>query len=158
MTRCTSATTRTGSRSRATCSTTAASGSAAWGGGGKHGDRFNIVSNSICRNHRLWGISASGGKNNVISGSIRINSSQQKPGRCAGIQLEHTTDTLVIGNPWSNEGESAIQGYGILEQGRSDRNLIIDNLCTGNVTADVSVVGSNTQLSGNAGKVVRAEP
>lgn len=120
------------------------------GWGGKKGDRFNIVSNNICRNSRLWGIDASGGENNVISGNICINASQQSAGRYGGIRLEHTTDTLVIGNRSGNEGDDPKQGYGIVEHGESDRNQIIGNVCSGNLTADIAIVGPNTQVSGNS--------
>jgi parallel beta-helix repeat protein len=111
-----------------------------------------IVTGNVIHDNRM-GISGLGWGGRT--GNICINASRQKEGRYVGICLEHTTDTLVIGNHCGNEGEDGRQGYGIIEHGKSDRNLIIGNQCSGNLKADIAIVGANTQASGNSAKPMK---
>jgi parallel beta-helix repeat protein len=135
-----------------------ASGIGGLGPGGDKGDRFNVVSNNICRNNGRWGIAANGGENNLIADNVCIDNSQSQPGRYSGISIADSTDTVVTGNRCGADSERPSQKFGVEESGGSNRNVIAGNLCEGNLEGGIAVCGADTQLSGNVGAVLRRQP
>jgi parallel beta-helix repeat protein len=131
------------------------SGIGGLGEGGKGGDRFNVVSNNVCRNNGRWGIQAVRGHNNVISGNICLDNSRSKPGRYSGIYVADTTHTVISGNRCGTYGGKPTQKYGIEEHGKSDANVFSANICAGNLQGGIAVVGKRTQLSANVGTIAR---
>jgi parallel beta-helix repeat protein len=122
------------------------------GGLGEGGDRFNVVSNNICRRNGRWGIQVCQGKDNVVNGNICLDNSQKQPGAYAGICVADSTHTLVTGNRCGSEGEQPTQSFGIEERGSSNDNLISGNSCQGNRAGGISIRGNRTQVSGNIGQ------
>ena len=133
------------------------SGIGGLGPGGTPGDRFNIVSNNVCRNNGRWGIAASGGRNNVITSNICIDNSQKAPGQYSGISIANSTHMVVTGNRCGFDGERPTQKYGIEEHGTSNKNVITGNSCEGNIDGGIAVVGPDTKAFGNVGKIVRPQ-
>jgi len=133
------------------------SGIGGLGPGGTPGDRFNIVSNNVCRNNGRCGITASGGKNNVITSNICIDNSQKGPGRYSGISIADSTHMVVTGNRCGFDGDKATQMYGIEEHGASNKNVITGNSCEGNLDGGIAVVGPDTEAFGNVGEIVRPQ-
>lgn len=125
------------------------------GGLGDGGDRFNVVANNICRQNGLWGIQAVAGRDNVIVGNTCFDNSQKQPGQIAGILVADSTRTLVSSNRCGAEGDKPTQKFGIDEQGKSDANVVVGNLCEGNLQGGIALVGPQTQVSGNLGSLVR---
>ncbi len=114
---------------------------------GNGGDSFNVVSNNVCRENGRNGIQATKGGRNIITNNICLNNSLSEPGAYAGIALENVTDTVVMGNICGTkvkEKEEPAQGYGIVERGESDRNIIRGNIVGGNARAGVQTVGAAT--------------
>jgi parallel beta-helix repeat protein len=133
------------------------SGIGGLGAGCGGSDSFNIVANNVCRNNGRWGIQAIGGRNNVITGNVCLDNSQQEPGRDSGISVADTTHTIVTGNRCGSDSDQPTQKSGIEEHGASNSNVITSNLCEGNRGAGILVVGADTQVSGNVGTVVGAQ-
>jgi len=133
------------------------SGIGGLGPGGTPGDCFNVVSNNVCRNNGRWGIAANGGKNNLIAANICIDNSQKEPGRFSGITIADSTHMVVTGNRCGTDGDQPTQKFGIEESGTSNTNVITGNLCEGNLQGGISVVGAETQVSGNVGAIVGLE-
>ena len=134
------------------------SGIGGLGPGGTPGDRFNLVSNNVCRNNGRWGIAAHGGKNNLIAANVCIDNSQKELGRYSGISIGDSTHMVVTGNRCGADGEQPTQKFGVEESGTSNGNVITGNLCEGNLQGGISVVGADTQVSGNIGTIVRPQP
>ena len=120
---------------------------------GTGGDSFNIVSNNVCRDNGRHGIQAKSGTSNVITNNICLNNSTSEPGTYAGISVEDSSETLVTGNLCGTKinpkREKPTQGYGILETGKSDRNIIRGNILAGNMNAAVKTVGAATITTDN---------
>ncbi len=131
------------------------SGIGGLGPGGTPGDRFNIVSNNVCRNNGRWGIAANEGKNNLIAANICIDNSQKEPGRFSGITIADSTHMVVNGNRCGADGDQPTQKFGVEESGTSNANVITGNLCEGNLQGGISVVGADTEVSTNVGAIVR---
>ena len=69
--------------------------------------------------------------------------------------------TIVSGNVCGNKAENkepATQGYGILESGTSDRNVILANVVSDQPTNAIVTVGRATVVSGNATAATQAPP
>ncbi len=131
------------------------SGIGGLGEGGTGGDRFNVVSNNVCRHNGRWGIQAVRGRNNIITGNICLDNSRSKPGRYSGILVADTTHTLVTGNRCGTDGKKPTQKFGIEESGKSDANVFSANICEGNLAGGIAIVGKSSQLSANIGTIVR---
>jgi len=114
------------------------------GGIGGGGDVFNVVSNNVCEGNGRAGIVAVHGKDHVIANNICLNNSRSDPGKYPGIQLSHTTHTLVTGNRCADEQTAPTQHDGIVESGESDYNVITNNMCAGLKGKGVVVVGEHT--------------
>ena len=125
------------------------------GGLGEGNDRFNVVANNVCRHNGRWGIRALAGRDNVVIGNTCFDNSQKQPGQLAGILVADSTHTLVSGNRCGSLADEPSQRFGIEEQGKSDANLFVGNLCEGNLQGGIVTVGSRTQVSGNVGSVVQ---
>ena len=70
-------------------------------GAGGAGDRFNVVTDNVCRHNGRWGIQAVGGRDNVISGNI-------------GIEEQGSSDANVItGNLCQGNREGGIAVVGL---------------------------------------------
>jgi len=122
------------------------------GGLGGGGDTFNVVSGNTCYGNGRHGIHAENGKGNVITGNICYDNSTAEPGKYAGIALENTTDTTVSGNVCGSKIErnkQPTQGYGIMETGASNRNVISGNNLLANTRGGVLTVGADTEVFGN---------
>ncbi len=133
-----------------------ASGVGGLGAGCGGSDSFNVVANNVCRHNGYWGIQAVGGKNNVITGNVCLDNSYKKPGHYSGICLEDTSHTVVSGNRCGSDSDKPSQRFGIEESGKSNANVIANNVCEGNLEAGIVVVGAKTQVSANVGTVKRA--
>ena len=129
------------------------------GGIGSAGDSFNVISGNVCFGNGRHGIQAEDGKGNAVTGNTCFGNSTSEPGKFAGIALESATDTTVTGNVCGNkaqddkpatQGKAATQGYGILESGKSDRNVITGNVARDNTAGAIVTVGKATVASGNA--------
>ncbi len=119
------------------------------------GDRFNVVSNNVCRDNGRHGIHASGGGGNLIVGNVCLDNSRDKPGTCSGIALQNATRCVISSNHCSCDGEKPTQKYGIEEIGYADENTITVNQCHGNVRGGIRIIGQDTQVMANVGKVER---
>lgn len=128
------------------------------GGLGEGGDRFNVVAHNICRQNGLWGIQAMAGRDNTIIGNTCFDNSQKQPGQYSGILVADSSRTLVSSNRCGGAGDKPTQKFGIEEQGKSDANVVAGNLCEGNLQGGISLVGIQTQASGNVGSLVRPRP
>jgi len=58
-------------------------------------------------------------------------------------------------NHCSCDGKTPSQKYGIEEIGEADENTLTGNQCHGNIRGGLRVVGGDTQLAANGGKVER---
>lgn len=119
------------------------------GGLGDGGDRFNLITNNLCRRNGLWGIQAINGRDNVISGNVCADNSQTQPGACAGILVADSTHTIITGNRCACEGDKPTQSFGIEETGASNENLITGNCCHGNRRGGIAVCGRSTRAPDN---------
>lgn len=119
------------------------------------GDRFNVVSSNVCRGNGRHGIYANGGGNNLIAGNVCLDNSRANPGAFSGIALQNATHCVVSANHCSCDGDKPTQKHGIEEIGQADGNTITGNQCHGNVSGGIRVVGPDTQVMANVGKVER---
>ncbi|MBT3602408.1 MAG: hypothetical protein HOE48_18395 [Candidatus Latescibacteria bacterium] len=125
-------------------------------GNGQHGiggvangfDHHDIISNNVCANNGMCGIDANRGEEQVITGNLLLNNSQQAPGKWPAIRLDDLLRTLVQGNRCADDQEVATQTRGIIESGTSDYNLMSGNLCVGMIEA-ITAVGRNSRAEGN---------
>jgi parallel beta-helix repeat protein len=123
------------------------------GGLGGGGDSLNVVSGNICSGNGRHGIHAENGRGNSLIGNVCFDNSTSEPGKYAGVALENTTDTTLTGNICScklEKDKPATQGYGIVELGASDRNLITGNSAYHNRSGGILTVGGKTVAVGNA--------
>jgi hypothetical protein len=104
------------------------------GKGGEEGDQMNVVSGNFCYNNGKAGIECTPGGNNIVIDNICENNSKSEPGRYAAISLRDTHSTIVKGNRLSESIPSSSSGkenYGIRLTGKSENNMITDNIITG---------------------------
>jgi hypothetical protein len=125
-------------------------------GDGPGGDRFNVVSSNVCRGNGQHGILANGGANNLIVGNVCLGNSREEPGTYSGIALEDATHCTVTGNHCSCDGDKPTQKHGIEEIGQADANALTGNQCHGNAGAGIRVIGPDTQVTGNVGRLEKA--
>lgn len=118
------------------------------GGLGNGGDEWNTVSANTCVANGRAGIQVNDGKNNTVTGNVCLNNSQSAPGRWAGITIQNSTGSLIVGNRVSDNQETPTQLVGISERGDSDHNLITGNHLHGSQTP-LETVGAHTQVTGN---------
>ena len=119
------------------------------------GDRFNVVSNNVCRVNGQHGIFANGGGGNLITGNMCIDNSQAKHGAYSGIALQNATRCTITSNHCVCDGEKPTQKYGVEEIGTAAENTIIGNQCHGNLLGGLRVMGNDTQVMANGGTVDR---
>jgi len=122
------------------------------GGIGGGGDSFNVISGNVCFGNGRHGIQAENGKGNSITGNVCFSNSTAEPGKFAGIAIENATEVIVTGNICGNKIENnkpATQGYGILESGTSNNNVITGNVLRDNTADAVKTVGAATVANGN---------
>jgi len=86
----------------------------------------------------------------IIGGRI-INNSLGSPGEYAGVYLENSSEIIVEGNSIydTNMPGSKTQGYGIIEAGSSNFNVITGNVLRGNSIAPYKLTGSNDVINAN---------
>ena len=123
-------------------------GLAGIGGVARGGDHHNIVSDNVCSYNQKWGIEATRGDEQVITGNLILSNSQEKAGAFPGIRLHDMTHNVVTGNRLADDQGRPTQTQGIVESGETDYNLISQNLCTG-MEEGVVVVGSHSRAEGN---------
>lgn len=111
-------------------------------------DHHDIISNNVCANNGLCGIDANRGEEQVITGNLLLNNSQQDPGKWPAIRMHDLLRALVQGNRCADDQDTPTQRRGIVESGASDSNLISGNLCVGMDEA-VTAVGRNSRAEGN---------
>lgn len=111
-------------------------------------DHHDIISNNVCANNARCGIDANRGEEQVISGNLLLNNSQEEPGKWPAIRLDDLLRALVQGNRCADNQKVATQLRGIVESGESDYNLISGNLCVGMDEA-ITAVGRNSRAEGN---------
>lgn len=69
----------------------------------------------------------------------------------SGIRLSDTSNCVLIGNRCTDTQGTKTQCYGLLEAGTSSNNALIANKLSGNLTADLSLVGTTTTIMGAPG-------
>ena len=122
------------------------------GGIGAGGDSFNVVSGNVCFGNGRNGIQTDAGGCNTITANVCFDNSTAEPGKFAGIGLENTTDVIVTGNICGSKvakGKPLTQGYGIVETGTCDRNVITGNIVRDNSVGAVVTVGAASVSTGN---------
>ena len=123
------------------------------GGVAHGGDHHNIISNNVCSENAKWGIDASDGVEQVITGNLLRSNSREKAGAYPALRLHNVQRFLVNGNRCADDQDTPTQTRGIVESGDSDWNLVTGNLCVG-MAEPVTVVGSNSRAEGNLCGVV----
>jgi hypothetical protein len=123
-------------------------GLAGIGGVAQGGDHHNIISDCVCSYNQKWGIEATRGVEQIISGNLVLSNSQEKAGAYPGIRLHDMERNVVTGNRLADDQESPTQTQGIVESGATDYNLISNNLCVG-MNEGVVVVGAHSRAEGN---------
>jgi len=123
-------------------------GLAGIGGVARGGDHHNIISNNVCSYNQKWGIEATRGDEQVITGNLILSNSQEKAGEFPGIRLRDMKRNVVTSNRLADDQEKPTQTQGIVESGATDFNLISHNLCTG-MKQGVVVVGAHSRGEGN---------
>ncbi|NKB66912.1 MAG: hypothetical protein GKR89_07625 [Candidatus Latescibacteria bacterium] len=118
------------------------------GGVANGGDRFNIIDSNICTLNARCGIDANRGEEQVITGNIVLNNSQQERGRWPAIKLHDLQRALVQGNRCTDDQEHSTQRRGIIESGASDYNLVSGNLCVG-TEEPIVLQGRHSRAEGN---------
>lgn len=123
-------------------------GLAGIGGVARGGDHHNIISDNVCSYNRRWGIEATRGDEQVITGNLILSNSQGQAGQYPGIRLHDMQRNLLTGNRLADDQQKPTQTQGIVESGATDYNLISNNLCTG-MQEGVVVVGAHSRAEGN---------
>ncbi|HAA74507.1 TPA: hypothetical protein DCE37_05225 [Candidatus Latescibacteria bacterium] len=123
-------------------------GLAGIGGVARGGDHHNIISDNVCSYNQKWGIEATRGDEQVITGNLILSNSQEKAGAYPGIRLHDMERNVVTGNRLADDQDKPTQTQGIFESGETDYNLISNNLCTG-MAEGVVLVGPHSRAEGN---------
>lgn len=123
-------------------------GLAGIGGVARGGDHHNIISDNVCSYNKRWGIEATRGDEQVITGNLILSNSQEKAGAYPGIRLHDMVRNVVTGNRLADDQEKPTQTQGIVESGETDYNLIGSNLCAG-MAEGVVIVGAHSRAEGN---------
>jgi parallel beta-helix repeat protein len=118
------------------------------GGVARGGDHHNIISDNVCSYNDKWGIEATRGDEQVITGNLILSNSQEEAGAYPGIRLHDMERNVVTGNRLADDQETPTQAQGIVESGETDYNLISSNLCTG-MEEGVVLVGAHSRAEGN---------
>jgi parallel beta-helix repeat protein len=118
------------------------------GGVARGGDHHNIISDNVCSSNAKWGIEATRGDEQVITGNLVLNNSQERAGSYSGIRLHDMQRNVVTGNRLADDQEKPTQTEGIVESGDTDYNLISANLCAG-MRKGVVIVGVHSLAEGN---------
>ena len=123
-------------------------GLAGIGGVARGGDHHNVISDNVCSYNEKWGIEATRGDEQVITGNLLLSNSREKTGAYPGIRLHDMERTIVQANRCADDQRRPTQTAGIVESGESDYNLISGNLCVG-MEEPVALVGRNSRAEGN---------
>jgi len=123
-------------------------GLAGIGGVARGGDHHNIISNNVCSYNQKWGIEATRGDEQIITGNLLLSNSQEQAGEFPGIRLHDMERNVVTSNRLADDQDEPTQTQGIVESGATDYNLISNNLCTG-MKQGVVVVGAHSRAEGN---------
>lgn len=123
-------------------------GLAGIGGVARGGDHHNIISDNVCSYNRKWGIEASRGDEQVITGNLILSNSQEQAGAYPGIRLHDMERNVVTGNRLADDQDKPTQTQGIVESGATDYNLISNDLCTG-MQQGIVIVGPHSRAEGN---------
>ncbi|MEE2754772.1 MAG: right-handed parallel beta-helix repeat-containing protein [Candidatus Latescibacterota bacterium] len=118
------------------------------GGVARGGDHHNIISNNVCSYNRKWGIEATRGDEQVITGNLILSNSQEKTGEYPGIRLHDMAQNVVTSNRLADDQEKRTQIQGIVESGETDFNLISNNLCVG-MNEGIVIIGPHSRGEGN---------
>ncbi|SVD82433.1 uncharacterized protein METZ01_LOCUS435287, partial [marine metagenome] len=118
------------------------------GGVARGGDHHNIISNNVCAYNRKWGIEATRGDEQVITGNLILSNSQEKTGEYPGIRLHDMAQNVVTSNRLADDQEKRTQIQGIVESGETDFNLISNNLCVG-MNEGIVIIGAHSRAEGN---------
>jgi parallel beta-helix repeat protein len=118
------------------------------GGVARGGDHHNVISDNVCAYNSQWGIEATRGDEQVITGNLLLSNSQAERGKHCGIRLHDMERCIVQGNRCADDQERPTQTQGIVESGTSDLNLISGNLLVGMETP-VVVIGKRSRAEGN---------
>jgi parallel beta-helix repeat protein len=114
------------------------------GKGGEEGDQMNVVSGNFCYNNGKAGIECTPGGNNIVINNICENNSKSEPGKFAAISLKDTHSNIVRGNRCSVSASSGQEDFGIRVIGKSENNMITDNIITG---YSKGVAGDNLEMN-----------
>jgi parallel beta-helix repeat protein len=123
-------------------------GLAGIGGVARGGDHHNIISDNVCSYNQKWGIEATRGDEQAITGNLILSNSQEQAGQYPGIRLHDMQHNLVTSNRLADDQQKPTQTQGIVESGGTDYNLISNNLCTG-MQEGIVIVGAHSRAEGN---------
>lgn len=88
--------------------------------------------------------------NSTVTGNIVKNSSQHASIAHAAISISSGgTDIVVSGNRCYDDQGVKTQTYGVQSLGTADFNIVVGNNCRGNLTGNVTLVGSNNVNANN---------
>ncbi len=118
------------------------------GGVARGGDHHNIVADNVCSYNKKWGIEATRGDEQVITGNLILSNSREEAGGYPGIRLHDMERNIVSSNRLADDQRRPTQTQGIIESGESDYNLINGNLCVG-MEEPVRLVGKHSRAEGN---------
>ena len=115
----------------------------------------NVISGNQCVGNSGNGIWVYGSGKNSITDNICLNNSQTAGDTYSGIVLSaeathDSTHNRVEGNLCRDNQGVKTQKYGIAEgDADQDKNIILGNTCTGNITDQIFIQGPNTEIGHN---------
>ena len=112
---------------------------------------LNILNNNIIEFCEEEGIYFSDSTYNNFEGNLVFNNSTGNVNQHAGIWLGGgATHNSIVGNKSIDDRGTPAQKYGVGEAGAgADWNLVTNNVCVDNVTAEIFIVGGNTINANN---------
>jgi parallel beta-helix repeat protein len=118
------------------------------GGVARGGDHHNIISDNVCSYNQKWGIEATRGDEQVITGNLVLSNSQEKTGEYPGIRLHDMERNVVTSNRLADDQDQPTQTQGVVESGETDYNLVSSNLCVG-MEEGIVIIGAHSRAEGN---------
>jgi len=111
----------------------------------------NIINNNSVERAEQDGVFFAGATYNNLEGNMIMNNSHGNVGVSSGVLLAGTsTHNTILGNKSFDDKGVHTQKYGIREFAVADNyNIVTNNVCTGNITAEVSTQGANTINANN---------
>ena len=102
----------------------------------------------MCSYNQKWGIEATRGDEQVITGNLVLSNSQEKTGEYPGIRLHDMERIVVTSNRLADDQDQPTQTQGVVESGETDYNLVSSNLCVG-MEEGIVIIGAHSRAEGN---------